>query len=104
MFAEVFIPFYNSDMTEGRGSMIPKPFGFSHRKDAEDYIDKQSGIMGRKAKWSMQPYGDWEIRVFAICDSLEEVEKTEESVEFNKLMSKLTDREKEILRKNLSNR
>lgn len=57
---KVYMTRSNADMTEGRGPMIPS-LAFLHRAHAEEYIDQQPGVMGRKGKWSQDKYGDWDI-------------------------------------------
>lgn len=65
----IYQTYRNSDMTEGRGPMIPDR-AFLKREDAEKYIDDKPGIMGRKCSyensipipWSKSKSGDWEIR------------------------------------------
>lgn len=56
----VFLTRRNADTTEGRGPMVNDK-AFLKLKDAEDYIDRQPGIMGRRFKWSQEKYSDWEI-------------------------------------------
>lgn len=55
---KIYITQYNSDMTEGRGPMANGP-AFLSLKDANDFIDDQPGVMGRRSKWSKEKYGDW---------------------------------------------
>lgn len=50
-----------ADMDEGRGPMVPGP-AFLNRQHAVEYIDAQTGVMGRRAKWSTESYGDWQVR------------------------------------------
>lgn len=57
----IYQTMYNSDMTEGRGPMVAGP-AFYHKTHANEYIDAQPGVMGRKVKWSEQEYGDWIVR------------------------------------------
>lgn len=59
----VYLVFRNADMTEGRGPMVFDKKVFSSFETAADYTDRQTGVMGRKAKWSEQEYGDWQIRI-----------------------------------------
>ena len=56
----IFMTQYNSDMTEGRGPMVNDKC-FLHREHAVAYIDAQPGVMGIKAKWSAEKFGDWRI-------------------------------------------
>ena len=35
---------------------------WKNKKEAENFIDQQPGVMGRRQKWSQDKYGDWEIR------------------------------------------
>jgi len=58
---KVYLTFKNADMTEGRGPMLPDRC-FLKRTDAERYIDSMPGVMGMRAKWSKQKYGDWAIQ------------------------------------------
>lgn len=58
---EIYQTYYNADMTEGRGPMLPGP-AFMSRQHADEYIDAQSGVMGRKEKWSVNKYGDWKVK------------------------------------------
>lgn len=58
---KIYQTYYNADMTEGRGPMVPGP-AFLHRQHAVEYVDAQPGVMGRRAKWSLEKYGDWEVR------------------------------------------
>ncbi len=57
---KVYLTYYNSDMTEGRGPMTLDKI-FSNKEHAEEYIDSQEGIMGRRYKWSDKIYGDWTV-------------------------------------------
>lgn len=59
----------NSDMTEGRGPMVMDSVWLDKQK-ANDYIDKQQGIMGRKLKWSEEDYGDWRVEMWETIDSM----------------------------------
>lgn len=59
----IYLTQRNSDMTEGRGPMV-NDAAFADEQDAKDYIDKQTGIMGRSpqsGKWSTEKYGDWRV-------------------------------------------
>lgn len=93
---KVYMTFRNADTTEGRGPMVPDRC-FTKLKDANDYIDLQSGVMGRKAKWSEQKHGDWYVSEVNVYDSLGDAEhqRTEE-IKRNAL-SKLSLEEKTLL-------
>lgn len=65
---QIWQTYRNSDEIEGRGPMVPD-LAFLHKEDAERYIDEQPGVMGRKAKWSQQKYGDWEIKAVKVHES-----------------------------------
>jgi len=58
---KIYQTYYNADMTEGRGPMVPGP-AFLNRQHAVEYIDVQPGVMGRRARWSLEKYGDWDVR------------------------------------------
>lgn len=66
-------------MTEGRGPMIIDSI-FEKREDANNYIDHQFGVMGRKSEkgWSKDKYGDWTVKEMAVFESLEEVKVNRE--------------------------
>jgi len=64
---KVYLVYKNSDMTEGRGPMIFDSV-FLDKEKAENYIDGKLGVMGCKAIWSKEKYGDWEVREVEIED------------------------------------
>lgn len=68
---KVYLARRNADMTEGRGPMLID-LCFLHRDDAVKYIDNQSGVMGRRFKWSEQKYGDWDIVELDVMESLKD--------------------------------
>jgi len=88
-----------SDLTEGRGHMIPM-VAFDDVKDAVVYINGQKGIMGRPAPltgWDhMHP--DWDVIPIEIFDDLQELENYR-SVERirERALNKLTEEEIEAL-------
>ena len=86
----------NADMTEGRGPSIPD-LAFLHRQHAVDYIDAQEGVMGRRGKWSEQPYGDWYMKRVEVLeyDYMESEQRKEELKE--QALNNLSQEEKEIL-------
>lgn len=63
----VYLTMRNADRTEGRGPMVNDKC-FLDRKKAEKYIDEQPGVMGRRAKWSTQEYGDWEVKEVEVIE------------------------------------
>lgn len=88
--------YYNADMTEGRGPMIPS-YAFLHREHAAAYIDAQEGVMGCRAKWSEQEYGDWRMKKIEVLEcNCEESEQRKKELK-NQALNKLTQEEKEIL-------
>lgn len=86
---KVYMTYRNADTTEGRGPMVPDKC-FSKLEDANDYIDLQSGVMGRKAKWSEQKHGDWYVAEVNVCDSLGDAEHQRIEEIKRKALSKLT--------------
>lgn len=86
----------NADMIEGRGPSIPD-LAFVHRQHAADYIDAQEGVMGRKAKWSKDTFGDWHMKKVEVLeyDYMESKQRKEELKE--QALNKLTQEEKVIL-------
>lgn len=92
----VYTVYRNSDMTEGRGPMV-LDCAFTKEKYANEYIDTKCGVMGRKAKWSEEQYGDWEVRPITVLDySVVEEKYKKERIKFEAL-KKLTEKEKEAL-------
>ena len=41
---------------------------FCHKKDADNYIDKQPGVMGRREKQSQKEYGDWMVEEIEVIE------------------------------------
>ena len=80
------------DMTEGRGGMV-NDLCFSTYELAAEYIDEQPGVMGRRAKWSTEKYGDWEIQKIEVLNHL----VTPEDREREKALAKLTEKERKLL-------
>ena len=93
---KVYMTKRNSDMTEGRGTMIDD-LCFTKREYAEQYIDVQPGIMGREMKWSEENYGDWIIEEIEVleCSVIDIEQERKKTIE--KALSKLTDKEIEAL-------
>lgn len=88
--------YYNADMTEGRGPMIPS-YAFLHREHAAAYIDAQEGVMGYRAKWTEQEYGDWRMKKIEVLEcNYDESEQRKKELK-NQALNKLTQEEKEIL-------
>lgn len=82
----------NADMTEGRGPMV-NDLAFLNYQDAADYIDTKSGVMGRRAKWSKEKYGEWDIQeVHALTGPFDAVADAK-----RKALAKLTEEERKIL-------
>jgi hypothetical protein len=82
----------NADMTEGRGPMIAV-FTFTKLELAADYIDRQQGVMGRRAKWSQENHGDWDIIEIPVYDYT----PTEEDLVRERALAKLSPAEKKAL-------
>lgn len=96
---KVFVPYYNSDGTEGRGPMVAKPFCFTTLEEAKKYVNRQLGIMGRKADpidgWENMK--DWEIKEFIILEMADAVAFEEERQLRDRLISRMTAEEKRAL-------
>ena len=88
----VYMTRRNYDMTEGRGGMV-NDLCFSTYELAAEYIDEQPGIMGRRAKWSTEKHGDWEIQTIEVLSNL----VTPEDREREKALAKLTEKERKLL-------
>ena len=91
-----YVAFKNADGTEGRGPMVPVK-GFDNKQAADDYIDAQPGVMGRREKWSAQAYGDWQVRTFYLFSTAEEALAAEQDDRRKAALKKLTDEEKKLL-------
>lgn len=92
----VYGAYKNADMTEGRGPMVLDKT-FSLKEDCDNYIDKQSGVMGRKGKWSEAKYGDWETKAINVCESVDEADKVHIEEIREKALKKLSVLEKKAL-------
>lgn len=93
---KIYQTYRNSDEIEGRGFMVPD-IVFLHKEHAERYIDEQPGVMGRRAQWSKQKYGDWEIRTVYVIDyDVVEAGIKETRIKMAAL-AKLTTEEKKLL-------
>lgn len=93
---KVYATYRNRDTVEGRGGMVIDKV-FLHRKHAEDYIDEQPGIMGRKAKWSQEKYGDWTVETLEVLEyDVVEAKKRKENLR-EEALAKLSAEEKEVL-------
>jgi hypothetical protein len=93
---KIWQTYRNSDDIEGRGPMVPD-LAFLHKEHAEKYIDNQPGVMGRRAQWSKQKYGDWMIKEIPVFD-YDVIEAGEKLVKLKlRALSKLTDEELKIL-------
>jgi hypothetical protein len=88
--------YYNSDMTEGRGPMLLHSI-WDNWAECVKFMDKQTGIMGRKAKWSTQKYGDWRIEEHYIVSSEADMTEKQNHEIKQKALAKLTDEEKKAL-------
>jgi hypothetical protein len=93
---KIYLTYRNADMTEGRGPMVPD-LAFTELDLANEYIDEQLGVMGRKVKWSLDKYGDWIVKELEVLN--QSVKSTREKKETLKAsgLSKLTPGEKEAL-------
>lgn len=92
----VYIVFCNSDTIEGRGPMVIDEV-FLHKQDAIDYMDQQPGIMGRKAKWSEQKYGDWAVKAWDVQEGPLDLETKRKCEAIRRAWSKLTAEELKLL-------
>lgn len=71
MLETVFVLKRNADTTEGRGPMVLHSV-WGVEVEAKRFMDKQPGVMGRRAKWSSGPLasgGDWTIEEFPVLMS-----------------------------------
>jgi len=93
---KIWQTYRNSDETEGRGPMI-LDLTFLHKHDAARYIDNQPGVMGRRAKWSNEKYGDWTMKEVVVIH-YDVIEAGEKQVKLKlAALAKLTAEEKELL-------
>lgn len=93
---KIYQTYKQSDETEGRGPRIPD-FAFLYEEHAVRYIDSQPGIMGRRAKWSNEKYGDWSVEEIEVLD-FDVIEAGQATARLKmKALAKLTIEEKEAL-------
>jgi hypothetical protein len=93
---KIYMTKRNSDPIEGKGPMVNDK-AFLYKEHAEAYIDTQPGIMGRKAKWSQEKYGDWTIVEIEIVEhDVVEHDRIKKEMK-EKALAKLTDEEREVL-------
>jgi hypothetical protein len=102
----VYAAMKNSDTVEGLGPMVVDEL-FTSKENADNYIDQQLGIMGRKSEicgnkkpWSQQEHGDWQVEPMTLNTGL----LTNEQKHKNKVhksalnkLDKLTDDERAAL-------
>lgn len=82
-----------SDMTEGRGHMI-NDLAFANYQDAADYINSNSGVMGRRMKWTEEKYdGDWDIQTVNVLTGAFDPNAVAKA----KALAKLTPEERQLL-------
>lgn len=69
----IYLARKNADGTEGRGPMVTEA-AFTNRSDANSFIDKKPGVMGRVSEkgWSNEKYGDWDVVPLIVFDSVHE--------------------------------
>ena len=92
---KVYMARKNADMNEGRGPMV-NDMCFQYRKHAEEYIDRQCGVMGRRppsGKWSQEEYGDWDIAEIEVHSSV----PADKDALRKHALSKLTHEERRVL-------
>ena len=93
---KIYLTRRQSDTTEGRGPMVLDKC-FLHREHAAEYIDAQTGIMGRKAKWSTKEFGDWTIEAIEVLEhNVIDSDKVKQERRASAL-AKLTELEREAL-------
>jgi len=96
---KIYLVYRNSDMTEGRGSMLLDE-AFIHQKDADEYADTKSGIMGFRPKnghWRDSGHGDWTVVERKVHESslVEELQQREALRQ--QALGKLSDEELGVL-------
>lgn len=92
----VYAAYRNWDTTEGRGPMVLDK-AFKNKADADTYIDGQGGVMGRKAKWSQEKYGDWRVEAIRVFESLDDATKDHDRELRKSALAKLSDDERRVL-------
>lgn len=93
---KIYLTKRNIDMTEGRGPMV-NDIAFLHRRHAEEYIDTKEGVMGRKAKWSKEKYGDWCVQEIDVVEYSIVDEQLALAQEQREALNKLTPRQVKVL-------
>ena len=94
---KVYILRYNSDSTEGRGPMVIHSV-WGNRDECIKFMDKQSGVQGRKQKWS-EPHsgGDWDMIEHTLLWEEKDVTEMENIQTRERALAKLSDEEKKVL-------
>lgn len=96
----IYQTYRNADTTEGRGPMLPDK-AFLQRKDAQEYVLQQDGVMGRHPHQfgsnSWEGMGDWRVEEIQVYESLTEAQVTEKRSLRASALAKLTRSEQEAL-------
>ena len=98
----VYAVYRNQDMIEGKGPMVLDRV-FSLDFDADDYINKQDGVMGRKPEegWQKSPFNDWEVRPLTILEHVDDGPDYQRQRLIKSAYAKLSPAEKEALENHL---
>lgn len=90
----------NSDMTEGKGSMVLDKI-FTEERDAHEYINGQEGVFGRKPDpgvgWQNSRMGDWQVKPIQVMEHLHDTREHAQRLALQRAMEKLTREEREAL-------
>lgn len=96
----VYATYKNADDTEGRGPMVLDKI-FFEKHDAYEYINQQSGVMGRTLvalrRDSWDGLGDWEVKPLQIMQHLQDGEEYERQKARESGLAKLTGDERRAL-------
>jgi hypothetical protein len=93
---KVYMAKRNADMTEGRGPMV-NDLCFLNKEHANEYIDSRSGVMGRKATWSLEKYGDWEVEEIEVLNYSVVDREKQKQARINEALAKLSNEDREVL-------
>ncbi len=94
----------NADKTEGRGPMVPVA-AFRNKHDAEHFVDRREGVMGRLPKEGLIAYNrrfgnylDHAINEVKVWDTLAEYSGENDAAIAKRALAKLTDEERRVLK------
>ncbi len=89
MSKKIFIPTINADRTEGRGPMIPEPYGFESEAFAYTWLVEKYGANNAKHFGGFIPV--------EVCTCIEDALTTDRVARRKAVWNKLTQEERDLL-------